>query len=105
MQRILSKSLLSQSYFILDIGYSLLPLDLNIAKPDIPLATCILRWEFLKTVDILGPDSMSSARIGRKRAWAALPLVSAYASESRWPQWCCATVGQDCLAISWSGVC
>lgn len=43
MQRILSKSLLSQSYFILDIGYSLLPLDLNIAKPDIPLATCILR--------------------------------------------------------------
>ena len=36
----------------------------SIAKPDIPLATCILRWEFFKTVDILGSDSMSSARIG-----------------------------------------
>ena len=36
-------SLLSQSCFILDIGYSLLPLDLNIAKPDFPLATYVLR--------------------------------------------------------------
>ena len=63
MQKILTMSLFSQSCFILDFGYSLL-LDLNIAKPDIPLATCILRWEFFKTVDILGSDSMSSARIG-----------------------------------------
>ena len=63
MQKILTISLFSQSCFILDFGYSLL-LDLNIAKPDIPLATCILRWEFFKTVDILGSDSMSSARIG-----------------------------------------
>ena len=63
------------------------------------------RWQFFRTVAILGSDSISGARtgLGQEKSLglcaAGIKLCLKDDSELRWPQWNCITLEPDYLAI------